>query len=212
MTAILQFIISKVGFIICLSLVALSNVIFVILPLCKIRVLKIGKAFCFCFFTGLSVISLGCLLAFGLPVYKSLLLFGEGLTLYSALFLIKEREREPKELIKEIDKEIAKEKLNNTAIAVENFKPTPKRNIEEKLSLKNKEEPIMKKNELDFSHVKNILERLDYYSLSGGDKKTVNDLENSLTLAEKGDQSSENKSRINDGLGALLKIMSKYGV
>lgn len=66
--------------------------------------------------------------------------------------------------------------------------------------------------EVDFSHVKSVLSRLSYYSLTPSDKKQVNDLESALNEAEYGKISPMVKSRINDGLGALLKIMSKYGI
>ena len=69
-----------------------------------------------------------------------------------------------------------------------------------------------KMGEMDYSHVKNILERLEFYPLTQADKKQVRELEVSLLEAEKGNGDIEVKTRINDGLGDLLKIMSKYGV
>jgi hypothetical protein len=66
--------------------------------------------------------------------------------------------------------------------------------------------------ELDFQHVKSVINRLDYFGLKESDKKQVKELENALLLAEKGYFGQETKEKINDGLGALLKIMSKYGV
>lgn len=66
--------------------------------------------------------------------------------------------------------------------------------------------------ELDFQHVKSVIARLDYFGLKECDKKLVKELESSILRAEKGDFGQEVKSKINDGLGALLKIMSKYGV
>ena len=66
--------------------------------------------------------------------------------------------------------------------------------------------------DLDFTHVKSVIDKLDYYSLSQSDRRIVNDLELNLLHAEKGDIYPDTKSKINDGLGALLKIMSKYGV
>jgi hypothetical protein len=65
---------------------------------------------------------------------------------------------------------------------------------------------------LDFTHVKNVLKRLDYYSLNPTDKRQVRELETLIFKAENGEQSKEIKQELNDGLGALLKIMSKYGV
>lgn len=66
--------------------------------------------------------------------------------------------------------------------------------------------------DLDFEHVKNVIARLDYFGLKESDKRQVKELENALLSAEKGEFNLDVKSRINDGLGALLKIMSKYGV
>lgn len=65
---------------------------------------------------------------------------------------------------------------------------------------------------LDFSHVKNILKRLTEYSLTPSDKRQVKDLESMLLIAEKGEIDKELKERLNNSLGGLLKMMSKYGV
>ncbi len=66
--------------------------------------------------------------------------------------------------------------------------------------------------EIDFSHVKSVIERLEYYNLSQMEKKQVKELENALLIAEKSGEMQGVKQKINDGLGALLKIMSKHGV
>ena len=66
--------------------------------------------------------------------------------------------------------------------------------------------------ELDFTHVKSVISKLSYYGLSQSDKRQVQDLETALYQAEQGEDVPGLKSRINDGLGALLKIMSKYGI
>lgn len=72
--------------------------------------------------------------------------------------------------------------------------------------------PEKTETEIDFTHVKNVIERLNYYNLGPTDKRTVNDLANNVSQAENGEFTPELKEKINDGLGALLKIMSKYGV
>ncbi|MBO7345105.1 MAG: hypothetical protein J6U92_04110 [Clostridia bacterium] len=66
--------------------------------------------------------------------------------------------------------------------------------------------------DLDFTHVKSVISKLSYYGLSQNDKRQVQDLETALYQAEQGEDIPGLKSRINDGLGALLKIMSKYGI
>jgi hypothetical protein len=65
---------------------------------------------------------------------------------------------------------------------------------------------------LDFSHVKNVMKRLDYFSLSPTDKRQVKELEITLKEVESGEDLPSLKERLNDGLGMLLRIMAKYGV
>lgn len=66
--------------------------------------------------------------------------------------------------------------------------------------------------EVDFSHVKNVMARLEYYKLNPSDKRQVNDLEAAILRAENGVYDGDVRNKINTGLGALLKIMAKYGV
>lgn len=66
--------------------------------------------------------------------------------------------------------------------------------------------------ELDFTHVKNVIERLNCFGLSQADKRQVKELEALLSKAECEECDDKTKESINDGLSALLKIMSKYGV
>lgn len=73
------------------------------------------------------------------------------------------------------------------------------------------QKPKESKPEIDFSHVKSVIARLNYFSLSSQDRSVVKDLELNVMQAERGDYDIETKRKINDGLGALLKIMSKYG-
>lgn len=64
----------------------------------------------------------------------------------------------------------------------------------------------------DFTHVKNVLERLNYFPLTPTEKKQARELEITVQRIENGENSTELKNRVNDGLGALLKIMAKHGV
>ena len=64
----------------------------------------------------------------------------------------------------------------------------------------------------DFSHVKSVLERLNYFPLSPNEKKQAKELEITVRRIESGENTPELKNRVNDGLGALLKIMAKHGV
>ena len=68
------------------------------------------------------------------------------------------------------------------------------------------------KKEIDFSHVKRVLNKLEYYPLKEQDKKQAEQLENAIFTAEQNGITPDLKEKINDGLGALLKIMSKYAV
>ncbi len=66
--------------------------------------------------------------------------------------------------------------------------------------------------EIDFSHIKGILSRLEYYPLKEQDKKSALELEKAILEAEENGLDSALKQTINEGLGALLKIMAKYAV
>ena len=65
--------------------------------------------------------------------------------------------------------------------------------------------------ELNFSHVKNVISRLEYFNLTPTDLRQVRELELNLLQAERGERDDELRIKINTGLSALLKIMSKYG-
>ena len=75
-----------------------------------------------------------------------------------------------------------------------------------------KSAPNNNKNEIEFSHVKSVLNKLEYYPLKEQDKKQAKELENAIYFAEQNGLSLDVKEKINDGLGALLKIMSKYAI
>lgn len=109
---------------------------------------------------------------------------------------------EEKELIKYIDKEIEKSGAKDKK---------PDEEINETIKCKTPADNPPK-NELNFSHVKSVLERLDYFDLSPADKKQAELLKDALFSAERQGFTAETKGKINDGLSNLLKIMSKYGV
>lgn len=64
----------------------------------------------------------------------------------------------------------------------------------------------------DFSHVKNVLQRLEPAALSCADRRQIRELELSICEAENGGYSEETRVKINEGLGNLLKIMARHGV
>lgn len=104
-----------------------------------------------------------------------------------------------KEFVKFIDKKIAEQ---------EQRVPLTTNPIEQKV-LEDKAETI---DGLNLSHVKNILKRLDYFDLSQADRRQVRELETAIFQAERRFDDDDAKEKLNDGLGALLKIMAKYGV
>lgn len=73
------------------------------------------------------------------------------------------------------------------------------------------EQDELKKFELDFSHVKNVMAKLNYFNLSASDRAQLNELEQALYYAQNVGYDKKVKEKINEGLGALLKIMAKHG-
>lgn len=80
----------------------------------------------------------------------------------------------------------------------------------EVLKAEEKRDPVF--DEPDFTHVKNVLQRLEPASLSYADRRQIHELELALYEAENGGYSDDTKSKINEGLGNLLKIMARHGV
>ena len=147
-------------------------------------------------------------------------LFNTAVILIFALFLslipenfawIKPRE---KRLIKDIDKQI-KEQMPyiEKDKKIEFYKTVDSK--EDLLFNREKEQTSLRQTGcegLDFTHVKNILSRVEGYNLSTLDQRQVGELKSAVYRAENYGADKELKTKINDGLGALLKIMSKYGV
>ena len=152
-----------------------------------------------------------------------LMVVGEYVLFSAVVFNIPEKQSflpEHIDLARLIDGRVKEEKQEENASdlievkqekKVDTLKSSPIFNSENKL---NNEKPTVDNNQLglDFTHVKNVLKRLDYYSLNPTDKRQVRELETLMFKAENGEQNAEIKCELNDGLGALLKIMSKYGV
>lgn len=120
-----------------------------------------------------------------------------------------EKEDAPRELIRLIDREIHGEREDEKEELP--FKITKHEKINER-EFEREIEQGAGKYELDFSHVKSVISRMDFFPLTASDKRQVKELENAVYCAEHGEFTKENKERINEGLGALLKIMSKYGI
>lgn len=64
----------------------------------------------------------------------------------------------------------------------------------------------------NFSHLKSVLERMDFYNLSAQDRKQVENLKLLIVKAETEPPTETLQDELNDGLNILLKIMSKYKV
>ena len=152
---------------------------------------------------GLTFITAAAFLVFSLPVFT----------------INKKEDAAAKELVKLLDQKILKansfsqpeiEIIQPNEQAKEEFltPQTPPKSTA--VNLSKKEKTISK--ELDFTHVKNVIARLDFYGLSPSEKKLVEGLKEAISSAESNNLDQNVKSKINDGLGALLKIMSKYGI
>lgn len=98
--------------------------------------------------------------------------------------------------IRELD-----EKIHSTR-EVEKLSCRTESNVEQKVE----------EEEVDFAHIKNVAERLKYYGLNQSEKKQVNELLSTVREIELGNRSEGKRNAINEGLGTLLKIMSKYRV
>lgn len=78
--------------------------------------------------------------------------------------------------------------------------------------IKAEPQPPVVNDKPDFSHVKNVLQRLELATLSYADRRQIHELELALYEAENGGYSEETRVKINEGLGNLLKIMARHGV
>lgn len=111
--------------------------------------------------------------------------------------------REEKELVRYIDGKIKDQAISSP--------PTIKceRNFDEEASEK---QDYPKDGLIDFTHVKNVISRLNVYDVSLAERRQIEELKEVLYSAEKEGVTKKTKEKINDGLSFLLKIMSKYGV
>lgn len=122
--------------------------------------------------------------------------FAVGLILTVPLILLpvkKPRVKEEKELIEFIDGEIKKKTPDEFSESpIKSFAPAC--------------------GSVNFSHVRGIIGRTGFYPLTEPEKRSVRELTSLIGEAERGEVFSDTESRINDGLGELLRIMAKYGV
>ena len=130
--------------------------------------------------------------------------------------------KEEKELVRFIDSELKRAGINQeenqfdqqdfNEYSKENDLETPTpskvKSILQSAEPKNSE----KEDSPNFSHVKKIIEKLGFFPLTPSDKRQVKELEITIKRIEDGEDGAFIKNKANDALGALLKIMSKYGV
>lgn len=152
--------------------------------------------------------------ACGGDFFGCLLLSGIGVICFSVVTLLPTKKEKP---VKVSEEQSSFVKFLDAKINADSGAEEQTENIEtqrelspERLVVKEEVQTKPQK-EIDFSHVKNIISRLNYFGLSAADKRLLGDLEISVAEAEKGDCGRELKQKINEGLGALLKIMAKYG-
>lgn len=163
---------------------------------------------------GLTLIELGIELIFGGFGY-SIVTLGVSFIFSSVILYMPKKEN--KFTIEQLDfaRKISK-RVDDNDKRDNLFKENTESKEREVVTIRTQEKPIVENSdcnkELDFSHVKNVLKRMEYYSISQSDKRQVKDLETALYQAENGEMTESIKVKINDGLGALLKIMSKYGI
>lgn len=195
-------------FVVSFSLLSLTFVLSLIL----IRVKKIEgfkSRLWFLFVTiGVTTVQAGVEILFG-GFGFSVITLGVSFIYCAVLFLpVKSRKYTPEQidLARKLIEKSGEKTLKDTNVVKE--KPVEKICVKEK----NATDENVSDRELDFLHVKNVLKRMEYYTLSQNDRRQVKDLESAIVEAERGELTYEIKRRINDGLGALLKLMSKYGI
>ena len=114
----------------------------------------------------------------------------------------------PIELVKEAEQKLREESMQSTQrpFREESMQGQFREPDSPKISVP-PDKPTMRP---DFSHVRNVIERLSYFPLSAPDRRQINELEALLVSAERdGDGSA--KDKLNEKLSSLLKIMAKYG-
>lgn len=160
---------------------------------------------------GINVVFLSVCLAFSFQTSLFLLFFGVSIIFISTTFFISPKKRVQKEQLSCLAKLLDKKAQVENTLKENNLVLEKLQGDEIPNYIKEEEKTQDKYCDLDFEHVKNVIARLEYYPLSQTDKRQVNELEGYIRSAENGGMNEYYKSKINDGLGALLKLMSKYG-
>ncbi len=173
------------------------------------------------FILGISLLELGVALLTNQGFGLCALTLGVGILLFTLLMCIRVKDktrREQRAFARFIDEQINCKNLvkSKNRKAISNVYVDDENMVQEKEIISEPKtfetEVAPKPIDIDFTHVKNVLERLEFFTLSPSDRKQVKDLESAVITAERGEFSEAVKIRINDGLSALLKIMAKYGI
>ncbi len=203
--------ISSIAFFIAIGVIFLLFLALLILILIKPNLCIKTKCFFLAISCGIIILELAISVILWENLGASLICFGILAILFSIIFAIPKKQikvtNSQREFITNLDKAVYGE--NNQGAE----QPQDKASFDEEVkTLKCK--PLAKQatdNTIDYTHIKNIISRLDYFGLSGADKNLISQLELNILQAERGEDSLALKQNINEGLGALLKIMSKYG-
>lgn len=199
--------------VVCIIAMVVQCAICVALSLIKQEYSLRKRLWCVFSICGTALIFIGLLIVIPAPPGYSVFTVGFAVLLLCPLFSIGEKQsqdqEEQKELARFIDKEFIRASRNNRKETA--FEQANEGQKTSACACKPTEEEV-KNYGIDFQHVKNVIKRMDYFGLNANDKKQVRELECALLEAERGLFTHEIKCRINDGLSALLKIMSKYGV
>ncbi len=220
----------KIVTIVCMALIVAIGIIDLFLCVFNVGSFRKHKKFFLKALCGICLISLSVNLTAVkeqnlLPLVSiPMFLFGVGLLIYLPISFFNEKtiviSESDRNFVRALDKAISEPKEVNNFTENNRFIKRVESALEEKPITKitavetrsQQKTETVKKEELNFSHVKNVLERLNYYNLSPVDKKIVGDLRSMLFEAERVGVTAEGKSKLNEGLCSLLKIMSKYSV
>jgi hypothetical protein len=197
-------------FVFFLILVFLSALLNFILCLCKSEYTILKRVWAVVFVGGINLTFLGVCFAFSFQISLFLLLLGLSLVLISPTFCISVKRKPKKEQLIRLSRLIDK-KAKEQELSVRPTIQVEKVLHEENCSCEKGQTKADNTCDLDFEHVKNVIDRLEYYPLSQADRRQVSELEGYIRSAEREGVNEYFKSKINDGLGVLLKLMSKYG-
>ena len=209
-------------FLCAVALGVIGLIVNVFLSIFKIGYLKIKRIWYALLLTAIATICSGVTVVCGYSAGLLLMLVGVYVLFLTAVFYLPQKsftkeqldlarlmDLKAKSQVKEDD--TSKFQADKEKISVQKL-TIPPQPIKEDFDQKEDKSLIKNGFDLDFSHVKNVLKRLEYFTLSPTDKRQVRELETLMFKAENGEKNNEIKQELNDGLGALLKIMSKYGV